>query len=588
MTTAVVFLGPSGLETACRIAATLPDALVHGKEGAEGAEVTFSDTLEHVRDLFRSGTTIVGVCASAILIRALAPVLSDKWAEPPVLAVAEGGSVVVPLLGGHHGANRLARDLARALGGVAAVTTASDVRFGVAVDEPPVGVRLANPEHVKAFAASLLAGAAVRMETDLPWLEGLPVAADGALSVVLTEEAMEGRPDRLVYHPRCLAVGVGCERDTEPAELVALVTETLRARELAPGAVGVVASLDLKADEAAVHAVAAALDVPARFFPAATLEAETYRLATPSEVVFREVGCHGVAEGAALAAVGREGHLVVAKTRSARATCAVAWAPESLDAAVIGQARGRLFVVGTGPGTPDWRHPETARLVSEATDLVGYGLYLDLLGPLAHGKWRHGYELGEEEKRVRMALDLAGEGRTVALVSSGDPGVYAMATLVFELLHRDPSPSWRRIEIRVSPGISAMQAAAARIGAPLGHDFCAISLSDLLTPWEAIEKRLRAAAESDFVVSFYNPVSRRRTTQLARAREILLKHRPPDTPVVLARNLGRDGEMVRVVTLAELDPADVDMLTLVMVGASSTRRVGPWVYTPRGYEGKTT
>jgi cobalt-precorrin 5A hydrolase/precorrin-3B C17-methyltransferase len=182
----------------------------------------------------------------------------------------------------------------------------------------------------------------------------------------------------------------------------------------------------------------------------------------------------------------------------------------------------------------------------------------------------------------------------VALVSSGDPGIYAMASLVFELLEGSRSSALpdhaHRVEIVVAPGISAMQAAAARAGAPLGHDFCVISLSDLLTPWEAIEARIRAAAAADFVIAFYNPVSQRRRFQLAAAKKILLEHRPPSTPVVLARNLGRDGETLVTVTLAELNVEQVDMLTLVLVGASTTRQVQAggrtWTYTPRGYQRK--
>ncbi len=179
----------------------------------------------------------------------------------------------------------------------------------------------------------------------------------------------------------------------------------------------------------------------------------------------------------------------------------------------------------------------------------------------------------------------------MALICSGDPGIYAMAALVFEFLERDEQPAWRRLEVTVVPGISALQAAAARAGAPLGHDFCAISLSDLLTPWPTIERRLAAAAVGDFVVALYNPVSKRRTTQLTRAVEILRAHRTAETPVVLARNLGREGEAVTVLRLDEIAPEKVDMLTLVLVGSIETRRIergdgGCWVYTPRGYAAK--
>ena len=270
----------------------------------------------------------------------------------------------------------------------------------------------------------------------------------------------------LVLHPPVLAVGVGCERGVEDSELIDLVDATLAAAGLAPGAVASVVSLDLKMDEAAVHAVAGRLGVEARFFTAAEVEAEAPRLANPSQVVFDAVGVHGVAEGAALAAVGADGALIVEKTASKRATCAVARAPATLEAAAVGRAQGRLAVVGIGPGGPEWRTPEATRALTEAGDVVGYGLYLDLLGDLIAGANRHQTPLSQEEERVRKALDLAAEGRSVALVSSGDAGIYALAALVFELLDAEDRVEWNRIALSVVPGVSALQAAAARIGAP--------------------------------------------------------------------------------------------------------------------------
>ena len=589
-----VALTKGGGDLARRLAAALPGARVHGLSGrVDGADVTFEETAPHLRALFQAGRPILGICAAGVLVRALAPVIADKRSEPPVVALAEDGSAVVPLLGGHRGANDLARRVAEVLGISAAVTTAGDLRFGVALDDPPPGWRLANPEHTKAFVAALLDGGAVRLEGGAPWLRDsdLPFAEDGALTIRVSERAAAGAARALVYHPAVLCLGIGCERGAEPAAAVALARRTLADNGLAEAAVAAVVSLDLKADEPAVHAVAEALGVPARFFSAARLEAEAPRLANPSEVVFREVGCHGVAEGAALAAAGAGGELVVAKIKAARATCAIARATEPIDPRAIGQGRGSLAVVGLGPGGPAWRAPEAEAAIRAAGDLVGYRLYLDLLGPLAEGKRLHAYALGEEETRVRAALDLAAEGRDVALVCSGDPGIYAMAALVFELLERGEQPAWRRPEVTVVPGISALQAAAARVGAPLGHDFCAISLSDLLTPWATIERRLTAAAEADFVVALYNPVSARRTTQLTRAVAILRGHRAAETPVVLARNLGREGEAVTVLRLDELTPEKADMLTLVLVGSSETRRIergdgGAWVYTPRGYGAK--
>ena len=593
---AIVVLGPGGLDVARRIASAIDGAEIHGlSRRVAGADVAFDDTGEHLRALFRDGRATIGICAAAIPIRLLAPVLADKRDEPPVIAVAEDGSAVVPLLGGHRGANALATRIAAALGVTASITTAGDVRFGAALDDPPAGWTLLNPGDAKPFAAALLAGSSVRgARADLPAFlrdTELPCDPSGTLSISETISEAAGDAGHLVYVPRAVAIGVGCERGTDPAELAALVRDTLEAAKISPLSVAGVFSLDLKADEPAVHAAAHMLGVPARFFDAATLEAETPRLTNPSETVFREVGCHGVSEGAALAAAGPEGELRIAKTKSARATCAIAVSPEPIDVETTGRPQGRLLVVGTGPGSDGWMTAESEAAVAAATDLVGYSLYLDLLGPRAKGKTRHDFPLGEETDRVAKALELAAEGRTVALVSSGDPGIYAMATLVFELLDAPTNEAWSRVAVEVCPGISALQGAAARSGAPLGHDFCTVSLSDLMTPWEAIERRVRAAADGDFVIAFYNPVSRRRTWQLAKAKEILLEARPETTPVVIARNLGRPEESVRVVTLRDLDPARIDMLTVVLVGSSETRALvrgdgRSSVYTPRGYGDK--
>ncbi len=595
---ALVALSGGGLALARRLQPLLPSSAVHGLAGrADGADHPFGEAMAHLRALFAAGTPIVGICAAGILVRATAPLLADKRAEPPVVAVAEDGSVAVPLLGGHHGANRLARAIAAATGGVAAITTAGDVRLGFGLDEPPPGWRLANPPAGKAVTAALLAGTPVALQVeagDVGWLRSSGATFDdtGGHRVLVTDRAVGEAEEAttLVLHPPVLALGVGCERGCPAEELITLARETLAAAGLAEGAVACVASLDLKADEPAVHALEEALGVPARFFSAAELEVLTPRLANPSSVVFREVGCHGVAEGAALAAAGEGGELAVPKTRARRATCALARAAAAIDAAATGRPRGRLAIVGIGPGAAGWRTAELLQALAGASDVVGYGLYLDLIGDLLEGKRRHQTALAQEEERVRLALDLAAEGRPVALVSSGDAGIYAMAALAFELLDREDRPSWNRLAITVVPGITALQAAAARAGAVIGHDFCAISLSDLLTPWPVIEQRLKAAAAGDFVVALYNPVSQRRRSQRPAARAILLAARPPDTPVVLARNLGRPGESVRVVALAALDPDDVDMLTVVLIGASTTRAVTRggrrFVYTPRGYAEK--
>lgn len=589
---AIIVLTPGGLTSARRIAPII-DGDIHTRAGLGEADETFTDTADHLRALFSQNRPIIGLCAAGILIRALAPLLADKRAEPPVLAITEDGASIVPLLGGHHGGNALARRIAEALEGHAAITTAGDNRFGIALDDPPAGWTLANPQDAKALMARCLAGGAMRLDGDAPWLaeSALPFDAASEDRLIAAVKAEAGNEKTLIYHPRKLALGLGCERGTDADEITALVETTLAGAGLAKDAVACVVSIDLKADEEAILEAAELLGVPARFFSAERLEAEAPRLANPSAAVFAEVGCHGVAEGAALAAAGPDGELVVPKTKSRRATCAIAQAPDIIATEAIGRARGRLAVVGIGPGTEEWLTPEARELIRTSDVLIGYSYYLDLIDSLIAGKQRIDSPLGEEESRVRRALCLAAEGRAVALISSGDPGIYAMASLVFECLDAGDLPDGAyRTEIIVAPGISAFQAAAARAGAPFGHDFCAISLSDLLTPWPAIEARIKAAATGDFVIAFYNPISNRRRHQLAEAKAILLRHRPADTPVVLARLLGREGETVTTLRLEDLDPESVDMMTLVVVGSSATRttKTGGRVYTPRGYEAKGT
>lgn len=601
VTPVILTVSGSGEATATRIAAAL-DSPLHGREGrVREADAFFPDALEHCRALFASGTPIIGVCASGILIRAVAPLLGDKLKEPPVVSVSDDGAVAVPLLGGHRGANRLALQVADALDGTAAVTTAGDVALGISLDEPPVGWRLGTPGLSRNAMARLLSGRGARVTGEeahsAEWLWTLPAADPLATDrdVVAIEATLShGRPDALVFHPQRIALGVGCSRNCPTEELEALALRVLDEAKIAPGALMGLFTLALKSDEPAVNALATKLATPLRVFTAEELETETSRLANPSSTVFAEVGCHGVAEAAALAAAGPEAILRLPKTKSANATCALAVAPRPVGN-LRGRPRGRLALVGIGPGDSGWRTPEASRLVAEADEIVGYGLYIDLLGPLAAGKQRTDFPLGSETARCGYALERAGEGKSVALVCSGDAGIYAMGAPMFELLDSDRGSSGltdaaRRVEIVSAPGVSALQAAAARAGAPLGNDFCAISLSDLLTPRVDILRRVQAAAEGDFVVAFYNPVSRRRRDLLNLARDILLKHRPSDCPVMLATNVGRSGECTSYRQLAELDANDVDMLTLVIVGSSQSRILalgdGPRMYTPRGYSNR--
>ncbi len=585
---AILCLTDGALHLARRIAEAVGGE-VHARTNPP--DVLFSDTGSHIADLFLARTPIIGICAAGILIRTLAPHLTNKREESPVLAVSHDGASVVPLLGGHRGANRLATRIAEALDTRPSLTTGGETELGVALDDPPPGWRLANPDAAKPVMARLLSGAGAQLTgeaaSEAGWLRGLPAGDEISIAVTVKPDSQAD----LVVHPIQAMIGVGSARHCPADELANLVRAALASADIAPGAIAAINTIDLKADEAAILQLSQDLDLPLRLFSPTELEAETPRLANPSDVVFSEVGCHGVAEGAALAAAGPDAALIVEKQKSANATVAIARTPE-LITTLRGRKRGRVSLIGIGPGRADWRTPEATRLIAAADELVGYGFYIDLLGPLAAKKHRRNFALGEEADRCRYALERAGEGLDVALICSGDAGIYAMGALVYELLDTgDLSDAARRVEVMTTPGVSAMQAAAARIGAPLGHDFCAISLSDLLTPRGDILKRLAAAAEGDFVIAFYNPVSKRRRDLFQRALETLGEHRPPDTPVVLARSLGRPDETLTVHALADVTVDQVDMMTTVVVGSSQSRTVSlaghTHMYTPRGYANKT-
>jgi cobalt-precorrin 5A hydrolase / precorrin-3B C17-methyltransferase len=559
MLPAIFILGPTALTLAQKIQAEL-GGKIHGPAHIAGVDVIYDKATSAIALSFQSGQPVIGICASAILIRAVGPYLKNKLTEAPVIAVAEDGSSIVPLLGGHHGANKLANTIAQLLNGHAAITTASDVIFGTSYDELASGLVLGNPEHVKSATAARLRGEDVFRHN--------------------TIHDQSGDDRNIIYHPQTLAVGIGCERGTSDEEVHELIVSTFAAHKLSQKSIAVFATIDLKEDEAAISQLGNVV-----YFSAEELQAQK-GIATPSDYVNETVGTPSVAEAAALAAAGDEATLIVPKTKSKRATIAIAEAPAPiLDP--TGNRRGLVAVVGIGPGTKMMRSPNVTHELAMASDWVGYDLYLDLAADLKTDQVEHRFPLGDEEARCRHAINLAKEGKRVALVCSGDAAIYAMAALVYEIIDLEPC----RVAVEVHPGISAFQAASARAGAMIGHDFCCISLSDLLTPWEVIEKRLHAAAEGDFVISFYNPRSLKRRDQLERAFAILKNHRPPDTPVVIASNLGRPTEKTKIVKFADFNPDEVDMLTLVMVGSSQSKSFmrgdgKTYAYTPRGYAKK--
>ncbi|NMG07477.1 precorrin-3B C(17)-methyltransferase [Brasilonema sp. UFV-L1] len=577
---AVVILGNNSIPVAKKIISVLPGAQLYGLAGRTcDVDVSFTEFGTTLRELFSNEVPIIGICATGILIRTLAPLLANKRQEPPVLAVAEDGSAVVPLLGGLNGVNSLARQIALVLSVKPAITTTGDIRFGIALEDPPTGYCLANPDDAKSFMSDLLAGHSVRLEGNAPWLKksSLPFAQDAQRIIQITEKQVVSTSTRLVYHPATVVIGItslNCS-SRGGSEEIAFVQKMLLDAELAPASVAGIFASTLDAPNPVLQAIADALNVPIRFFTTDEIAA-----------VMSQNNTVDVAKALALAA--SSGQLVIQRQLS-DFSCAIALSPLPVNINTTGRPRGRLAVIGTGPGGSHWMSPEVQTILRNATDLVGYSTYLKLVGSLGKGKTWHESDNREEIARARMALNLAAQGRFVAVVSSGDPGIYAMAAAVFEVLEQEAKPEWQGIEIQVAPGISAMQAAAAKIGAPLGHDFCTISLSDILKPWSIIEQRITAASIADFVIALYNPVSKQRTWQLAEAKNILLRHKHPDTPVVLARNLGRDGESVQVCTLKDLVPELADMRTVIIVGSSKTRTIQRcdgrvWVYTLRRYD----
>lgn len=581
---AILLFTNAGAATADRVAkATEGRAHFCGPGGEEASEL--------LPRLFGEGAPIIGICAAGILIRLLAPHLKDKQAEPPVIAISSDGVHIVPLLGGHHGANELAQKIADALDGTAALTTASNSRFSRGLDEPPEGFVLANPDVAKAAMTAVLNREEVNLTGDAPWLveAGYSISPDGSVAILVTEKKASG--DGLIYHPKTLVAGMGCERGVAAKEVIDLLSATLVDAGLAFQSLAAIATIDIKSDETALHAAACHFNVPLRLFSAEELAKEAARLPNPSALVEKETGTPGVSEAAAIKA----GKLIVEKQKSKRATCAIGLAPAPLDASAFGRATGHLHIVGIGPGEAIQRTAAATAALSETTEWVGYGLYLDLIADLKNAQSEHRFGLGDEEPRVRHALELAAAGKSVALVCSGDAQIYAMAALVFELLNakgkRAVNDAAQRVFVESHPGISAFQMASARAGALIGHDFCCISLSDLLTPRDDILKRLDAAARGDFVTAFYNPRSQRRTNLIEETKRIFLSHRPSDTPVIIAKSLGRAEEQVRVVTLEDFNPEEIDMLTIVLIGASTSRAFlrgdGRMVtFTPRGYEKK--
>ena len=548
---------------------------------------------ETLIDHWREGETLLFIGAVGAVTRLIAPLLQGKEQDPAVLVLDPKGQWVIPLLGGHSsGAEQRARELAQMLQASAVLTGACATEQRLALDAFGEGWGWRRGGSSAAWRELMQRQAcaerstvsqtcgAVDWQQQHPWLDSAASAADAQLSIGADNLA----PCR--WHPTSLWLGVGCERDTSLELVQRAIRDVLDQGGLAEDAVAGLASIDRKADEPALLALIQQQQWCFRTYGATDLASVT--VPTPSEVVRAEMGTASVAEAAALLAAGegaalRQSKVIRHAGPGEKGAVTVAVAEARLPFA---PSRGELHLIGSGPGDPSLLSGDARQALARCTAWVGYGLYLDLLEPLRQvHQVRLDGQLTREWDRCAKALSLAQQGARVALISSGDSGIYGMAGLALELWLQQPEQD--RPTFQVHPGISALQLAAARAGAPLMHDFCTVSLSDRLTPWPVIEQRLRAAASGDFVVALYNPRSKGRDWQLARARELLLEQRDGDTPVLLARQLGRSDESQQLTDLNGLEPDHVDMLTVVLIGNSSSYARDGRMVTPRGYPGAT-
>jgi cobalt-precorrin 5A hydrolase / precorrin-3B C17-methyltransferase len=536
-----------------------------GRRGAARLSAVLPRTRTYeVHDLataWRECDGLVCFLATGATVRLLAPLLRDKATDPGVVCVDEAQRYAVALVGGHGGgANELAADVAATLGAEAVVTTATDATGLPGLDTLGWPVEGA----VAAVSRALLDGAPVRLLADAVWpLPPLPAGDDGDHVVRVTDRSVDVDARTVVLRPPSLVVGVGASRGVTADEVEQLVERALASAGLSAASITAVTTVDAKAGETGILEACHRRGWTLTTYAAPQL-AEV-EVPNPSDEPARVLGTPSVAEASALLHSG--GELVVEKAKSAMATVAVARRPP----------RGRLALVGLGPGARDLLTPRAQAELRRASVWVGLDQYVEQVRDLARPGTRIlETGLGKEEERAHSAVREAEQGHAVALLGSGDAGVYAMASPALEVAGQD-------VDVVGVPGVTAALAASNLLGAPLGHDHASISLSDLHTPWPAIEARVRAVAEADLAVTFYNPRSRGRDWQLPKAVAMLLEHRPASTPVGVVTDASRPGETVHVTTLGELEPARVTMLSCVVVGSSQTRLVAGRMVTPRGY-----
>jgi cobalt-precorrin 5A hydrolase/precorrin-3B C17-methyltransferase len=601
--TVMLYITDNGLNLAKRLNGLYPDA------------PTFKFNSEIVPELWNKHKALIFIMAAGIVVRTIAPLIKDKTADPAVVVLDEKGRFAISLLSGHlGGANEIAEEIADFLKGNAVITTASDINNMPSIDLwarendlaledreiiPHIAIRFLNNGVLKVYL-QMAEDSSQESEIKLP--EGfLEVSDPTSADLLITNKNLFTVHDshftakgQLYLRPKNLVVGIGCNSGTSEMEIEDAVKKTLEESNLSFLSIYFLATIDKKAGEKGLVAFAQKYGFSITTFTSDELN--TVEGIEKSEAVFKSIGAQAVAEPAALLASGSD-KLLVPKQKIGNVTVAAAEKNSGVRRQES-EKKGKIYIVGTGPGSIEYITPHARDAIRKSKVIVGYDTYLDLIKELIMGKEIISTGMTQEIERCEKAIEIAMTGKTVSAISGGDPGIYAMAGLVFEILknscklknieHRttDCEQNSSLIDVEVIPGIAALNACASRLGAPLMHDFAVISLSDRLTPWELIEKRLGAVSMADFVIVIHNPRSAGRPDHISKARDTILKHRSPETPVGIVKAAMREGERVVITNLKNMIEQEINMQTTVIIGNSQTFVWEGWMITPRGYENK--
>lgn len=543
------------------------------------------DLKAHIAKLWQNHRALIFCLATGAVVRLIAPLLTNKATDPAVIVVDAEGKFVISLCGSHQGGgDKLTRILAQLLEATPVLTGAAVNSNLVPIDTLglPYGWRKGKGDWT-GVSAAIARGERVEVIQEVGstlWQNQLPEnhpfdfkqeLDPNKARVWITATKKQSKGNTVQWHPRVLWVGIGCEKGISKELIAEALVEVCGRYNLAQEAIAGLASIDIKATEPGLVAISQEWDLPLVTFT--PTELNQINVPNPSKIVAETVGTPSVAEASALLAAQTD-TLLVTKQIATKVTIAIAIAQQEYTGRI-----GKLSLVGIGPGALNQITSAAKSAIAAADAVIGYSLYLDLVESLLHpGQIVESFPITAEQKRAQRAITLAQWGLNVAVISSGDCGIYGMAGLVLEELASQP------LAVEIFPGVSALQAAASRVGTPLMHDFCAISLSNLLTPWEVIAQRLIAAAQADFVTIIYNPRSQGRTQQIIDTQTIFLQYRLATTPVAIVRSAYRSDESIQLTTLAEMLDHPIDMLSTVIIGNKSTYFQQQRMITPRGYK----